>query len=98
MTMAEGFSAAILSTSHLRTLGLVACVSLRSVKRMSPYAITTVRWPKAENVVSSSATRRRNTILIVAMTMWLADLIYTDGAFQSGLAMVVDDHGVITGF
>jgi formimidoylglutamate deiminase len=32
------------------------------------------------------------------MTTWLADLIYTGGAFQSGLAMIVDDHGVITGF
>jgi formimidoylglutamate deiminase len=32
------------------------------------------------------------------MTAWLADLIYTGGAFQSGLAMIVDERGVITGF
>jgi formimidoylglutamate deiminase len=44
----------------------------------------------------------RNTILIVSMTVrsakaWLADLVYTGGAFESGLAMMVDG-GVITGF
>jgi formimidoylglutamate deiminase len=32
------------------------------------------------------------------MTAWLADLIYTGGAFESGLVMQVDDRGVITGF
>ena len=32
------------------------------------------------------------------MTAWLADLIYTGGAFQSGVAMTVDDRGVIIGF
>ncbi|MGA3188529.1 MAG: formimidoylglutamate deiminase [Bryobacteraceae bacterium] len=31
------------------------------------------------------------------MKAWLADLIYTGGAFESGLAMMVDE-GVITGF
>jgi formimidoylglutamate deiminase len=32
------------------------------------------------------------------MTAWLADLVYTGGAFESGLAMMVDERGVITGF
>jgi formimidoylglutamate deiminase len=32
------------------------------------------------------------------MTAWVADLIYTGGAFHSGLAMMADDRGVITGF
>src|SRR5580658_3185768 len=96
--IAEGFSAAILSTSQRRTLGLVAFVSLGFVKRMSPYATTTVRWPRAEKVASSSATVSRNTILIVAMTSWLADLVYTGGVFESGLAMIADDRGVIAGF
>ncbi len=32
------------------------------------------------------------------MKGWLADLIYTDGAFESGIAMMVDDRGAITGF
>ncbi len=40
----------------------------------------------------------RNTILIVAMTAWVADLIYIDGAFQAGVAMMVDEHGTIAGF
>ena len=37
----------------------------------------------------------RNTILIVAMTAWLADLVYTGGAFEAGLAVVVDERGAI---
>lgn len=41
---------------------------------------------------------RRNTILIVAMTIWLADFVYTGGAFESGLAMIVDDDGLIARF
>jgi len=32
------------------------------------------------------------------MTAWLPDLIYTDGKFESGLAMMVDERGVITRF
>jgi formimidoylglutamate deiminase len=32
------------------------------------------------------------------MTAWLADLIYTGGAFESGLAMFLDEGGLITGF
>jgi len=32
------------------------------------------------------------------MTGWLADLIYTGGTFESGLAMMVDEGGVITRF
>lgn len=32
------------------------------------------------------------------MTAWVADLVYTGGAFVSGLAMLVDERGVITGF
>ncbi len=32
------------------------------------------------------------------MTAWLADLIYTGGAFESGLAMFLDESGLITGF
>jgi len=32
------------------------------------------------------------------MTAWLADLVYTGRAFQSGLAMFLDDRGVIAGF
>jgi len=32
------------------------------------------------------------------MTGWLADLVYTGGAFESGLAMMADDRGVITSF
>jgi formimidoylglutamate deiminase len=32
------------------------------------------------------------------MTPWLADFIYTGGAFESGLAMIVEDDGVITRF
>lgn len=32
------------------------------------------------------------------MNRWLADLIYTGEAFESGLAMIVDDEGVLAGF
>lgn len=32
------------------------------------------------------------------MHAWLADLIYIDGAFESGVAMLVDEGGTITGF
>ena len=32
------------------------------------------------------------------MTSWLADLVYTGGAFQSGLAMIVDERGIIARF
>src|SRR5260370_2009944 len=65
---------------------------------MSAYATTTVRWRKTQDVASSSATVGRNTILIVAMTPWLADFIYTGGAFESGLAMIVDEAGLIARF
>jgi formimidoylglutamate deiminase len=32
------------------------------------------------------------------MTAWLADLVWTGGAFESGLAMVADERGAITRF
>jgi formimidoylglutamate deiminase len=32
------------------------------------------------------------------MTGWLADLVFTGGAFESGLAMIADDDGIIRGF
>jgi formimidoylglutamate deiminase len=32
------------------------------------------------------------------MSGWLADLIYTGGAFESGVAMMVDERGAIAGF
>jgi formimidoylglutamate deiminase len=32
------------------------------------------------------------------MTSWLADLVWTGGAFESGLAMIVDERGAITRF
>jgi formimidoylglutamate deiminase len=32
------------------------------------------------------------------MTSWLADLVYTGGEFEPGLAILADEHGVITGF
>ena len=33
-----------------------------------------------------------------SMTAWLPDLIYTGGKFESGLAMMVDERGVIARF
>ncbi len=32
------------------------------------------------------------------MHVWLADLVYTGGRFETGLAMIVGENGVITGF